>query len=104
MSLPQAVLNNTVDFGGGDVTSTGEDDIYLLKLNSSGSLQWIKTYGSTAGSTFYADSVNDLTVDSDGSVYTVGFTGEDIDFGTGNIEGSSYDGFVLKLTSSGSIE
>ena len=95
---------NTVDFGGGDVTSTGEDDIYLLKLNSSGSLQWIKTYGSTAGSTFYADSPNDLTVDSDGSVYTVGFTGEDIDFGTGNIEGSSYDGFVLKLTSSGSIE
>ena len=95
---------NTVDFGGGDVTSTGEDDIYLLKLNSSGSLQWIKTYGSTAGSTFYTDQVYDLTVDSDGSVYTVGYTGEDIDFGTGNIEGSSYDGFVLKLTSSGSIE
>ena len=95
---------NTVDFGGGDVTSTGEDDIYLLKLNSSGSLQWIKTYGSTAGSTFYTDSANDLTVDSDGSVYTVGYTGEDIDFGTGNIEGSTYDGFVLKLTSSGSIE
>ena len=95
---------NTVDFGEGDVTSTGEDDIYLLKLNSSGSLQWIKTYGSTAGSTFYADTANDLTIDSDGSVYTVGFTGEDTDFGTGNIEGSSYDGFVLKLTSSGSIE
>ena len=95
---------NTVDFGGGDVTSTGEEDIYILKLNSSGSLQWIKTYGSSAGSTLYIDGVQDLTVDSDGSVYTVGYTGEDTDFGTGNIEGSSYDGYVLKLTSLGSIE
>jgi hypothetical protein len=37
-------------------------------------------------------------------VYTVGATGENTDFGTGNIVGSSFDSFVLKLTSSGSIE
>ena len=95
---------NTVDFGDGDVTSTGNEDIYILKLNSSGSFQWIKTYGSTAASTSYYDVTNDITVDTDGSVYTVGATGENTDFGTGNIVGSSFDSFVLKLTSSGSIE
>ena len=95
---------NTVDFGDGDVTSTGNEDIYILKLNSSGSFQWIKTYGSTAASTSYYDVSNDITVDTDGSVYTVGVTGENTDFGTGNIAGSSYDSFVLKLTSSGSID
>ena len=95
---------NTVDFGDGDVTSTGNEDIYILKLNSSGSFQWIKTYGSTAASTSYYDVTHDITVDTDGSVYTVGATGENTDFGTGNIVGSSFDSFVLKLTSSGSIE
>jgi uncharacterized protein YegP (UPF0339 family) len=95
---------NTVDFGDGDVTSTGNEDIYILKLNSSGSFQWIKTYGSTAASTSYYDVTNDITVDTDGNVYTVGATGENTDFGTGNIVGSSFDSFVLKLTSSGSIE
>ena len=101
--LTTGYFSNTVDFGDGDVTSTGEEDIYILKLNSSGSLQWIKTYGSTAASTSYYDVSIDLTVDTDGSVYTVGFTGENTDFGTGNIAGSSSDSFVLKLTSSGSI-
>jgi len=101
--LTTGYFSNTVDFGDGDVTSTGEEDIYILKLNSSGSLQWIKTYGSTAASTSYYDISIDLTVDTDGSVYTVGLTGENTDFGTGNIAGSSSDSFVLKLTSSGSI-
>ena len=101
--LTTGYFSNTVDFGDGDVTSTGEEDIYILKLNSSGSLQWIKTYGSTAASTSYYDVPIDLTVDTDGSVYTVGLTGENTDFGSGNIAGSSSDSFVLKLTSSGSI-
>jgi peptidoglycan hydrolase-like protein with peptidoglycan-binding domain len=38
----------TVDFGGGNVTSAGSTDIFVLKLNSSGTFQWVNTYGGTS--------------------------------------------------------
>ena len=41
-------FQGTVDFGGGDVTSAGNMDIFVLKLNSSGTFQWVNTYGSTS--------------------------------------------------------
>ena len=90
----------TVDFGGGNVTSAGGADIFLLKLNSSATFQWVNTYG---GSAF--DVGEDITVDSSGNSYITGYFEGTVDFGGGNVTSAgSADFFVLKLNSSGTFQ
>jgi peptidoglycan hydrolase-like protein with peptidoglycan-binding domain len=90
-------FRETVDFGGGNVTSAGGGDIFVLKLNSSGTFQWVNTYGGTSG-----DVGEDITVDSSGNSYITGWFRETVDFGGGNVTSAGgSDIFVLKLNSSG---
>ena len=56
---------NTVDFGGGNVTSNQSFDVFLLKLNSSGTFQWVKSYGGSSGN----DLGRDVAIDSSDNVY-----------------------------------
>ena len=87
----------TVDFGGGNVTSAGSADIFVLKLNSSGTFQWVNTYGGTS-----ADVGEGITVDSSDNPYITGWFYETVDFGGGNVTSAGVaDIFVLKLNSSG---
>ena len=90
----------TVDFGGGNVTSAGGADIFVLKLNSSATFQWVNTYG---GSTF--DVGEDITVDSSGNSYITGYFEGTVDFGGGNVTSAgAADIFILKLNSSGTFQ
>jgi len=90
----------TVDFGGGNVTSAGSDDIFVLKLNSSGTFQWVSTFGGTS-----IDGGEDITVDSSGNSYITGRFRETVDFGGGNVTSAGGgDIFVLKLNSSGTFQ
>ena len=90
----------TVDFGGGDVTSAGGSDIFVLKLNSSGTFQWVKTFGSASSDYGYG-----IAVDSSGNSYITGYYGNTIDFGGGNVTtNGNWDVFVLKLNSSGTFQ
>ena len=51
------VFKSTVDFGGGNVTASGDDfDAFTLKLNSSGVFQWVRTFGDNPGD----ESANDV--------------------------------------------
>ncbi len=78
------VVGSTSSFG------AGGSDVILLKYNSSGTLQWKKTYGGTG-----LDSAEDCVVDGS-SLYVVGFTES---YGQG---GS--DVLILKVdTSDGSL-
>lgn len=83
------------------ITSVGGNDMYILKLDSSGNLVWVKTIGS-GGHDFAYSVIND----SSGNVYvTGGFTGT-VDFdpgaGTANLTSAGgIDAFLLKLDSSG---
>src|SRR5210317_1308270 len=87
----------TVDFGGGNVTSAGSADIFVLKLNSSGTFQWVNIFGGTS-----ADVGEGITVDSSGNPYITGWFYETVDFGGGNVTSAGVaDIFVLKLNSSG---
>ena len=61
-------FEGTVDFGGGDVTSAGNPDIFVLKLDSSGVSQWANTYGGTSTDRGYG-----IAVDSSGNSYITGF-------------------------------
>jgi len=90
-------FTGTVDFGAGNVTSAGSDDVFVTKLNSSGVHQWTTTFGGTG-----VDDSYSVAVDGDSNVYASGsFTGT-VDFGAGNVTSAgSSDVFVVKLNSAG---
>lgn len=93
---------STVDFGGGNVTSNGNWDAFLLKLNSSGTFQWVKSYGSNSGN----DLGRDVAIDSNDNIYMLGNYRGTVDFGGGNesVTGDSPgnpDIFLVKFNSSG---
>ena len=99
-------FQGTVDFDPGTETSTltsaGNVDVFVSKLNSSGNFVWAKSFGGTS-----LDLGTSIAVDSTGgNIYTTGTFGGTVDFdpgaGTSNLTSAgSYDVFVLKLTSSG---
>ena len=69
----------------------GDYDIYILKLNSDGSLVWSKTFGGTG-----YDEAYSIQQTTDGGYIVAGLTGS---FGA-----VWYDAYVLKLDSDGSLE
>ena len=109
------VFKSTVDFGGGNVTASGNDfDAFTLKLNSSGVFQWVRTFGDNPGD----ESANDVAAFQYyqtgqpccqtfyDNLITVGDFNGTVDFGNGNVtsNSSSADIFILKLNFSGNIE
>ena len=109
------VFKSTVDFGGGNVTASGDDfDAFTLKLNSSGVFQWVRTFGDNPGDEsgndvaafqYYQTGVPCCQTNYD-NLITVGDFNGTVDFGNGNVtsNSSSADMFILKLNFSGNIE
>jgi uncharacterized delta-60 repeat protein len=75
----------TRSFGGGN------DDVLIIKLDSSGNIQWSRAIGGTN-----VDYANSIQQTSDGGYIVAGYTGS---FGAG---GS--DALIIKLNSSGNIQ
>lgn len=101
-------FEGTVDFDPGastnNLTSNGSQDVFILKLNSSGNFVWAKSVGGAS-----LDQGNSITIDASGNSYiTGGFSGTvDFDPGasTNNLisNSSSSDAFILKLDASGNF-
>ena len=80
-------FNGTVDFDPGSgvsnltsVTGTLSTEIYILKLNSSGNLVWVKPLQNNATTTdTKVDKGYSVDVDSSGNVYSVGYFWQSID-------------------------
>ncbi|MBM45871.1 MAG: hypothetical protein CL458_06390, partial [Acidimicrobiaceae bacterium] len=90
-------FHGTVDFGAGDVNAVGQQDVFVIKLNSSGAHQWTTTLGGTA--TDYGFGV---AFDTAGNVYVTGRFAGTVDFGAGDVDAvGGEDAFVTKLNSSG---
>ena len=90
---------NTVDFGGGNITSNGSWDAYLLKLNSSGTFQWVKSYGASNN-----DLGRDVAIDSNDNIYLTGNFRGTVDFGGGDVSSNPSTNayiFLVKFNSSG---
>ena len=97
-------FQGTVDFGNGDITASGGSDIFVLKLDSSGTFQWVYTAGGIAGTSLSSDVGYGIAVDSSGNIYTAGVFIDNIELTTGvNIEGKGnrFDALIFKLNSSG---
>lgn len=101
-------FNGTVDFDPGpgvyNLTSSGQTDIYICKLNSSGSFLWAKGFGGA----FY-DEGHAIDIDPAGNVYTTGFFILTVDFDPGSgvynltSTDSTQDVFISKLDPSGNF-
>ena len=100
-------FQGTVDFDPGegtfDVTSAGGSDVFVVKLDGTGNLVWVRRLGGAQ-----LDSAAGLTVDVAGNVYTVGAFAGTVDFdpgpGTFNLTSSgSGDAFVSKFDADGNF-
>ncbi len=89
-------VSSDIDFGSGSLNSGAGSKLFVLKLNSSGTFQWVNT-SSSPNSPGY-----DITVDSSSNVYITGSFDFTVDFGGGDVTpAGGNDIFVLKLNSSG---
>ncbi|WP_438038944.1 hypothetical protein [Sorangium sp. So ce128] len=63
-------FEGTIDFGAGPLTSAGESDIFLLKLDPSGSVIWSRRFG-----TEFEDESATMTIDASGNIFLAGLYG-----------------------------
>jgi hypothetical protein len=91
-------FQGTVDFGGGPLTATGRD-IFVLKLDPSGTLLWSKHFAGSSQAFAYA-----LATNASGNVLLTGYFEGTIDFGGGaltSVSATDPDVFVLELDATG---
>lgn len=100
-------FNGTVDFDPGpslfELTTTGQNDIFVLKLDANGNFIWAKKIGGTSSDLAYA-----ATLDLSGNVCVTGvFIGlVDFDPGPGSFQltgGGTNNCFILKLDANGNF-
>ncbi|WP_437836578.1 hypothetical protein [Sorangium sp. So ce1153] len=91
------LLTGQADFGGGVLTSAGQNDIVVVKLDPLGNHLWSKVFGD-------ADDQYGITIASDasGNVVVGGWFLGTVDFGGGPLVASGLnDGFAAMLDASG---
>jgi hypothetical protein len=98
-------FQNTPDFdpnvGTYNLTSSGNVDIFISKLDSDGNFIWAKALGSTNGDYGYS-----IALDASGNVYTTGYFYGTVDFDPGEgkfnlISTGETEIFISKLNASG---
>ena len=101
------VFQGTVDFDTGEGTnnlkSAGDDDVFVLKLDSSGNFIRARQVGGKG-----SDKPSEVSLDESGNIYIIGEFQSTVDFdpgeGTNNLKSAGeYDVFVLKLDAAGEV-
>ena len=99
-SLDQIVvagwMTDSIDFGGGAVTSQGARDVFVVTLDAAGIPVWTRSFGSAGD-----DVLSAIDVSEDGDIAMVGTFASTIVFGEEILTPTSpagADGFVVKLT------
>jgi hypothetical protein len=102
--------SGTIDIDPGlanfNVTSAGAQDIYIVKLDSTGNFLWGKSVGGPN-----IDNISDLKIDNSNNIYLSGYFRGSADFDPSTTTftlstasgGSSADGFLLKLDANGNF-
>ncbi|MEO1560056.1 MAG: DUF4114 domain-containing protein [Cyanobacteria bacterium J06632_19] len=101
-------FEDTVTFGDTTLTSNGERDAFVAKLNNSGNILWAQSFGGTS-----LDSGAKISVDEQDNIYVTGSFEDTVTFGdttlTSSSENDSFDsfnvnnGFIVKLDTDGNI-
>jgi len=92
------VAGRSISSNGDIFGNHGGDDFWVLKINSIGSIQWKKSLGGS-----FNDGARRIQETSDGGYIVVGYTASNNYDVSGNHGGIS-DGWVVKLSSTGTIE
>jgi len=90
--LVTGTMAGTVDFGGGPLTASGLSDLFVLKLDSSGSYLQGANFGDVS-----AQEGGAIASDPAGNVLLTGAVFGSIDFGGGALVGAGTDIFIAKL-------
>src|SRR6185436_5011177 len=90
----------TADFDGQTITSAGQQDIFIAKYNSSGTLIWVRRAGGTG-----SDAGNGITFDNSGNVIVTGEFSGSCSFGSTTLisQGGSIDVFTAKYDNNGNF-
>ncbi|MCK9583930.1 MAG: T9SS type A sorting domain-containing protein [Candidatus Cloacimonetes bacterium] len=90
-------FEDTACFGNTNLTSSGGNDIFVTKLDTSGNWIWASGAGGTG-----ADSGKAIAIDSEGNCYVSGSFEGTISFGSISLTSSGYeDIFIAKLDTNG---
>lgn len=85
-----------------NATSNGNDDIFIIKLDSNGNLVWGKTFGGSG-----LDVGGDILLDNIGNLYVTGYFQANVDFdpnaGVFNMTVTGTGGFLQKLDVNGNF-
>jgi hypothetical protein len=90
-------FHNTVDFGGGPLTSAGSQDIFVAKYDPDGNHLWSKRFGQIDIDPGYG-----VAVDGSNNVIVTGYIRNTVDFGGGPLTSAGCsDIFVAKFDTDG---
>ncbi len=90
---------NTVQFGAFQLSSAGAADMFLVRYNADGTVQWAGRAGGTGD-----DLANGLAADNSGGVVVVGQFADTAIFGTGQVSSAGdRDAFVARYDVSGNV-
>jgi hypothetical protein len=86
-------FNDAVDFGGGSLSSAGQDDIFLAKFDADGTHEWSERFGDTS-----YDYGGAVAMDPAGNISITGAFIGAIDFGGGPLTSAGWeDMYVAKF-------
>ena len=93
---------DSISIGGTKLTAVNRgDEMFIAKINTSGSFAWAKSFGSV----YSLDQALDITNDPDGNLYVVGSFDGTMDFGTLQLNAVSISSVALaKYNSSGQVQ
>ncbi len=90
-------FRGSVDFGGGFLTSAGENDIFIAKFDGQGNYVWSKRFGDSLG-----QHSSGITTDNSGNIFITGVFYGSVDFGGGAlISAGGSDIFIAKFDNNG---
>lgn len=90
-------FSNTADFGTISLTSAGEQDIFVAKIDPGGNWVWVERAGGLE-----MDSGTSIVLDNDDYIYVTGYFSDTADFGTSTLTSiGGRDIFIARLDPEG---
>src|SRR5690554_4728118 len=88
-------FGGVANFSGNFLVSEGSNDVFVLKTNNAGVVEWAEGFGSTG-----SDNGKGIIVDSSGNIYVTGEFEDTVSFGSTDLTATGYkDMFLIKLSS-----
>jgi hypothetical protein len=91
-------FEGATDFGGKAVSSKGGFDAFIARVDSAGSVSWIRTVGDDSMATPDDQYASDVVAGDDGSLFVTGYVAGTVNFGNNIVTGpGDTDFFVMRI-------